>query len=288
MGTGSLGLTLIAYEFDEPFAALMSSSARHSATDLTLRKADSRVCEGSSEVKFRMGNDITYTRGEESDRLVDPAQWRDIDSLATDGSLGANTGGVLTRTGVDNGVDENLDWVLVGEEVDDLERVRDDADGEELLAVVATLHHQACEASAFRDLWCRGKDTPVNQSLNDGHLRLLELLLGITAGGVREVDGVADLDVVGQGDVLDLDTVELAVGSILLGLVRTERSTHSWVSHFPKSLTSDPSLETSLGRVCTAAILMVSLEEDRRGERAERGRRRAEALVVGLSTATLI
>ena len=36
-----------------------------------------------------------------------------------------------------------LDGVLVGEEVDDLERVRDNADGQELLAVVAALHHQA-------------------------------------------------------------------------------------------------------------------------------------------------
>ena len=35
--------TLMAYELDEPIAALMSSSARHSAIDLTLRKADSRV-----------------------------------------------------------------------------------------------------------------------------------------------------------------------------------------------------------------------------------------------------
>jgi hypothetical protein len=36
--------TLMAYELDEPFAALMSSSARHSAMDLTFRNADSRVC----------------------------------------------------------------------------------------------------------------------------------------------------------------------------------------------------------------------------------------------------
>ena len=34
--------------------------------------------------------------------------------------------------------------------------------------------------------------------------------------------------------------------------------THSWVSHFPKSLTSDPSLETSLGS--DVAILMGCLE----------------------------
>ena len=47
---------------------------------------------------------------------------------------------------------------------------------------------------------------PVNQSLNNGHLRLLELLLGVTAGGVGKVDGMTDLDVVGQRDVLDLNT----------------------------------------------------------------------------------
>ena len=37
----------------------------------------------------------------------------------------------------------DLDGVLVREEVDDLERMCDDADGQELLAVVAALHHQA-------------------------------------------------------------------------------------------------------------------------------------------------
>ena len=34
-----------------------------------------------------------------------------------------------------------LERVLVGEEVDDLESVRDDADSQELLSVVAALHH---------------------------------------------------------------------------------------------------------------------------------------------------
>lgn len=42
-GSRQMRQTFMAYEFDEPFAALMSSSARHSATDFTLRKADSRV-----------------------------------------------------------------------------------------------------------------------------------------------------------------------------------------------------------------------------------------------------
>lgn len=52
-----------------------------------------------------------------------------------------------------------------------------------------------------------GRCAPVYQSLNNGHLSLLELLLGITTSGVGEVDGVAGLNVVSQRDVLDLNTV---------------------------------------------------------------------------------
>ena len=36
----------------------------------------------------------------------------------------------------------NLDRILVCEEVNDLERMCDNADSQELLAIVATLHHQ--------------------------------------------------------------------------------------------------------------------------------------------------
>jgi hypothetical protein len=46
---------------------------------------------------------------------------------------------------------------------------------------------------------------PVDEALDDRHLRLLELALRVAAGGVREVDGMADLDVVRERDVLDLD-----------------------------------------------------------------------------------
>ena len=44
----------------------------------------------------------------------------------------------------------HLDGVLVGEEVDDLERVRNNADGEELLAVVAAVHHHAALSETHR------------------------------------------------------------------------------------------------------------------------------------------
>lgn len=107
----------------------------------------------------------TYADGQKCDSLVHTAQRGDIDGLATDGTLRTDTGGVFTGTSVDNGIDENLvsrlinssihlpvhitrtylNGVLVGEEVDDLKRVRDNADRKELLAVVASLHHQAMQ-----------------------------------------------------------------------------------------------------------------------------------------------
>ena len=101
----------------------------------------------------------------------------------------------------------DLDGVLVGEEVDDLERVRNNADGEELLAVVAALHHQA-EFRQHRHFLVCAQNSPVNEALDDRHLRLLELLLGVTASGVGEVYRMTDLDVIGEGDVLDFDTIE--------------------------------------------------------------------------------
>lgn len=61
----------------------------------------------------------------------------------------------------------------------DLEGVGNDADGHQLLAVVAAVGHQG-----------------VGQTLDDGAVGLAEPLDGISAGRVRQVDGVADLDVV--------------------------------------------------------------------------------------------
>lgn len=87
-------------------------------------------------------NGRTYTDGDEGDGLVDATERRNVDGLTTDGTLGTDTGRVFAGSGVDDGVDEDLDRVLVREEVDDLERVRDDADGHLLLTVVASVHHE--------------------------------------------------------------------------------------------------------------------------------------------------
>jgi hypothetical protein len=67
-------------------------------------------------------------------------------------------------------------------ETHDLEAVGDDADGHELLSVVTAVHHQG-----------------VGETLDDRALCLSESLLGVSAGGVGDVDGGSDLDVVAGG-----------------------------------------------------------------------------------------
>lgn len=61
---------------------------------------------------------LTGTSGEQGNGLVDTAERRDIDSLSADGTGGTDSGGVLTGTAVDNGVNGDLDGVLVGHQVD--------------------------------------------------------------------------------------------------------------------------------------------------------------------------
>jgi hypothetical protein len=61
----------------------------------------------------------------------------------------------------------------------DLERMRNNADGHELLSVVTTVHHQT-----------------VGETLNNGALCLSESLLCVSTGRVGDVDGGADLNVI--------------------------------------------------------------------------------------------
>lgn len=62
---------------------------------------------------------------------------------------------------------KDLDGVLLGNEVDDLESVLNNSDGHDLLTVVSAVHHKG-----------------VNESLDNGHSGLGELLLGVSTGGV--------------------------------------------------------------------------------------------------------
>lgn len=81
-----------------------------------------------------------------------------------------DTGGILTGTRVHDGVNQDLDGVGISEQVDDLESVLEDADSQQLLSIVASVHHEG-----------------ISHTLDDGALSLPEPLLVVTSKGVREV-----------------------------------------------------------------------------------------------------
>jgi hypothetical protein len=72
--------------------------------------------------------------------------------------------------------------------------VGNDADGHELLSVVAAVHHQR-----------------VGETLDDGALCLSESLLCISAGGVGDVDWGADLDVIAIDGLLAMNSVDCPI-----------------------------------------------------------------------------
>jgi len=87
----------------------------------------------------------------------------------------------------------------------DLESVGNDADGHELLAVVAAVHHER-----------------VGEALNDGAVGLAEALGGIATGGVRDIDGVAEGDVVAVTGGTQLSAYRAQVDSKLSPIFRPD------------------------------------------------------------------
>jgi len=61
---------------------------------------------------------LTGTDGEERDGLVDAAERRHIDGLATDSTSRSDTSGVFAGTTVDDSINSDLDRVLVGHNMD--------------------------------------------------------------------------------------------------------------------------------------------------------------------------
>ena len=59
---------------------------------------------------------LARTSGQEPDSLVNTTEGSHIDGLTTDGTGGSDTGGIFTETGVDDGLNEDLDGVLITQE----------------------------------------------------------------------------------------------------------------------------------------------------------------------------
>lgn len=122
-----------------------------------------------------------------------------------------------TASHLEGELTQDLDRVLLGNEVDDLESVLNNSDGHDLLTVVSAVHHEAMTCLVWpRHRSPRRGDSRVNESLDNGHSALGELLLGVSTGSVGNVDGVVDVDIVLEGDVLDLDAGVLSALTLMV------------------------------------------------------------------------
>jgi len=148
-----------------------------------------------------LGNGFDVSEGgvlgagcDEPDGLVDASHWRHIASLSSYGTSSTDSGAVFSWTAVHDGGDADLDWVLAGHDVDDLESVLDDSHGEHLLTVVSAFLHEG-----------------VDKSLDDMALRLSESGLVESGRVVWQVLGVllVKVDVIGESHILALDFREV-------------------------------------------------------------------------------
>ena len=116
---------------------------------------------------------LASTSSNEIQGVVHTTERRHIDGLATYNSSSSDTGAVFPGPRVDDGIDQDLDGVLIGGKVDDFKAVHNNAHGHELLSIVAALAHKA----AYKALY-------------NGTAGLAETLLLVSASGVWEEDGV--------------------------------------------------------------------------------------------------
>jgi len=116
---------------------------------------------------------LSCTSAQQPDSLIDSSKRRHINSLSAYSTSTTNTGGVFTGTRVDDGIDQNLEWVVSSQQMDDLKSVLQDANSHQLLSVVTSVHHEG-----------------VCDTLNNGALSLTETLSSITSSTVGQEFGI--------------------------------------------------------------------------------------------------
>lgn len=178
---------------------------------------------------------FTRTSGHEVDGEVNSSEGGHIHSLSADDTGSADTGGVLARAGVDDGIDKHLDGVLIGQDVDQFQGVLDNAHSHQLLAVVAAAAHQrACQTLNNGAL---EKNTRKNHCESNYHnmqehrpyLSLSKSLALVSAGGVGDEGGVLSLD----GNVV-LFTTQHKLSQVRLNILPSSLATHDKMHFYAK------------------------------------------------------
>jgi hypothetical protein len=176
------------------FFLLLQSVGR---LNVALLAGDDLVSKGLGDGLVGLDGALAATLGDQVDGLIDPAQGGHVHGLLADHTAGTDTGGVLTGTHGQHGVDEHFEGALSGQEVDDLEGVPHDADGLDLLAGVPA-----------------GELHGADESFDDGAEGLAELFALVPASSVGHEHlslGALDCDVVNEAWVLDLARANLTV-----------------------------------------------------------------------------
>jgi len=152
----------------------------------TLGGIDDLVSEGLTHWLEGSESRFSGSLTEEIDGLVDSSKWWNINSLSSDGTSGTNSCWVLSGTWLNDGLEQDFEWVLSSKKVDDLKSLSEDSDGLLFLTILSmiTNHEHVCE------------------SFGDWAWNLLESLLLIFSSGVWSIHlrfDVSDWEILDKG-----------------------------------------------------------------------------------------
>ena len=152
----------------------------------TLGGGDDFISEGLTHALEGSESWVSGTFAEEVDSLIDSSHWGNINSLSSDGTTWTNSGRVFSGTTLDDGLEQDLEWVLTGQKVNDFKGLLEDSDGHLLLTILSGVTNHEL----------------IDKSLGDWALDLLESLLLIFTSSIWGVHlslDVLDWEVVNEG-----------------------------------------------------------------------------------------
>ena len=160
----------------------------------TLGGSDDLVGQGLRHGLVASEGRFSGSLADQIDSLVDSSQGGNIDSLSSNSTTGTNSCGVLSGTALNDGLEEDLKWVLSGKEVDDLESLSEDSHGHLLLTVLSMVSNHEL----------------IDESLGDWALDLLETFFLVLSSGVWDIHlrlGALDIEVISQGLLRALNSI---------------------------------------------------------------------------------
>ena len=183
--TQKRGLLTVSLGISLDFLFLLDAAA----VGVCLGSLDEFVSKDFSDILEVLKSSISGVLSDIVNGLVDSSERGDINGLSLDTTSGADSGGILSGATVSDGVDDDLEGVLTGLELDDLHGLSHDSHSLNLLTSVSAVEGDAA-----------------HNSLDDGAGGFLEGSQLVTASGVGNENsrlGGEDRNVVFEAGVAD-------------------------------------------------------------------------------------